>query len=125
MRWGDAAQGGDGTRRGRGMPTKRSVFEGGALPCVWFGGREGREIPETLKMAGVNSESDALKALGAYIGENERVSNLLLRNLRKHKTIFRSENGRWCMEENNKVQKLYLYRLFFFFFFFCRKSFYK
>ena len=57
--------------------------------CVWFGGREGREIPETLKMAGVNSESDALKALGAYIGENERVSNLLLRNLRKHKTIFR------------------------------------
>ena len=52
VRWGDAAQGGDGTRRGRGMPTKRSVFEGGALP--W--------------------------------------------------------SGRWCMEENNKVQKLYLYR---------------
>ena len=44
---------------------------------------------QRLKMAGVNSESDALKALGAYIGENERVSNLLLRNLRKHKTIFR------------------------------------
>ena len=35
VRWGDAAQGGDGTRRGGGMPTKRSVFEGGALP--WSG----------------------------------------------------------------------------------------
>ena len=68
MRWGDAAQGGDGTRRGRGMPTKRSVFEGGALP--W--------------------------------------------------------SGRWCMEENNKVQKqqgtetvsLSLKFFFTFFFFF-------
>ena len=34
-RWGDTAQGDDGTREGGGMPTRKCVFEGGALP--WSG----------------------------------------------------------------------------------------
>ena len=57
--------------------------------CVWFGGTKGTEIPEVLRMAQVNVEKDAIKVLGAYVGEDEKVDPLLLEKLQKHKTIFR------------------------------------
>ena len=40
-------------------------------------------------MDGVQSETEACKVLGAYIGREERVSERLLHKLEKHGTIFR------------------------------------
>ena len=56
--------------------------------CVWFEGKNGIERPEELRLAQVRTEKEAIKTLGVYIGEDSKVSDLLLQKLSKHKTIF-------------------------------------
>ena len=57
--------------------------------CVWFRGKSGNSIPNSLSTQGVKSEDEAVKVLGAYIGENNTISERLLRQLEKQVTAFR------------------------------------
>ena len=57
--------------------------------CVWFQGMSGNSIPWSLQQQGLKTESDAIKILGAHIGENESISERLLRQVNKHDDGFR------------------------------------
>ena len=57
--------------------------------CVWFSGKNKIPIPETLQTEGVKTENAATKTLGAFIGDDEVVSECLAQKLKKHETIFR------------------------------------
>ena len=56
---------------------------------VWFQGMSGNSIPWSLQQQGLKTESDAIKILGAHIGENESISERLLRQVNKHDDGFR------------------------------------
>ena len=45
--------------------------------CVWFSGKNKIPIPETLQTEGVKTENAATKTLGAFIGDDEVVSECL------------------------------------------------
>ena len=56
---------------------------------IWFGGIRKESMPLELRDAGVTGEEQAIKILGAFIGDNEIVSQRLLQSLEKHDDIFR------------------------------------
>ena len=58
--------------------------------CVWFGGKHDIPIPAELEAEGVKIKHSATKTLGAYIGNDEVVSECLTQKLEKHEAIFRS-----------------------------------
>ena len=60
-----------------------------AHKCVWFGGILGKSIPEALQAEGVQTESQATKVLGAFIGEDDAISQKLLQKIGKQEVIFR------------------------------------
>ena len=57
--------------------------------CVWFQGVSGNSIPSSLQDQGLKTESDAVKILGAHIGDNESVCERLIRQVNKHENGFR------------------------------------
>ena len=57
--------------------------------CIWFEGKSDAPIPSTLKEEGVRTESEVIKVLGAFVGEEQRIGSELIRTLEKHHTIFR------------------------------------
>ena len=58
--------------------------------CEWFQKDTPRtDVPLPLEQLGVNFRTDAIKILGAYIGADEVVENLLLQKMEKHKCLFR------------------------------------
>ena len=57
--------------------------------CIWFGGLHKLVMPERLTTEGLRTENEAIKLLGAFVGETNKVSSLLLEKLKKHEAIFR------------------------------------
>ena len=57
--------------------------------CVWFSGVNKEPLPDDIRDAGVRNEEDALKTLGAFIGDDDKVSEKLLSTFKKHDAIFR------------------------------------
>ena len=46
--------------------------------CIWFGGIHKLENPDGLRSEGIKTEHEAIKLLGAYVGETSKASALLL-----------------------------------------------
>ena len=57
--------------------------------CLWFGGMGKVPMPQELCDAEVRNAEHTLKTLGAFIGEDSKISEQLLTSLQKHNDIFR------------------------------------
>ena len=62
--------------------------------CEWFkkasdSAYNQEQTPQSLQDLGMSATHETIKILGAYIGNDQIVSNLLVRKLEKHKCLFR------------------------------------
>ena len=57
--------------------------------CTWFGVTRNLQMPARLMDLEVVSENQAIKILGAFIGDDSSVSERLIDSLRKHNDMFR------------------------------------
>ena len=57
--------------------------------CMWFGGTGNIPMPQELSSAEVKKADCTIKVLGAFIGEESKVSEELVKSLQKHYEIFR------------------------------------
>ena len=61
--------------------------------CVWFGGISNTPIPEALKKDGAQSENEATKILGAFVGEKNNVEKHLFATYEKNTIVSSSEKN--------------------------------
>ena len=57
--------------------------------CVWLAGHQRLALPKSLELEGIQNESEAIKTLGAFVGDKNRVSEKLLSTLNKSRAAFR------------------------------------